>query len=103
MQLPGLHSTWLLSLAVRRKLSFSLSSLSSSGGAGNFALTSPTLKPGQSSQLPLILMVPRGQPSLSGSFTSKVGFALAGAGGAGRATAYRSGGYPLGMHRATHI
>ncbi len=63
------------------KLSFSLSSSSPSGSAsGNFTITTPTLKPGQSTQLPVILTVLRGQPSLSGYFTSKVGFVLAGAG-----------------------
>ncbi len=59
------------------KLSFSMSSSSASA---NSMLTTPTLKPGQSAQLPIILTVPRGQPSLSGRFTSKVGFALAVAG-----------------------
>ena len=59
------------------KLSFSISSSSASA---NSMLTTPTLKPGQSAQLPIILTVPRGQPSLSGYFTSKVGFALAVAG-----------------------
>ena len=59
------------------KLSFSISSSSASA---NSMLTTQTLKPSQSAQLPIILTVPRGQPSLSGYFTSKVGFALAVAG-----------------------
>ena len=63
------------------KLSFSLSSTSASEALLRTSrLRRPTLNPGQSAQLPVILTVLRGQPSLSGCFTSKVGFALAGAG-----------------------
>jgi hypothetical protein len=59
------------------KLPFSLSGANASG---NFALTTPALKPGQSAQLPITLTIARGQPVLSGHFTSKIGFALAGVG-----------------------
>jgi hypothetical protein len=63
------------------KLSFNLSASAGVASASpNFTITTPAVKPGQSAQLPIILTVPRGQPSLSGSFTSKIGFALAAAG-----------------------
>ncbi len=63
------------------KLSFNLSSTSASDGASaNFTMTTPTLNPGKSAQLVVLLTVFRGQLSLSGRFTSKVGFALAGGG-----------------------
>jgi hypothetical protein len=63
------------------KLSFSVSSTSALGGASaNFTTTTPALSPGKSAQLVLLLTVSRGQLSLSGRFTSNVGFALAGAG-----------------------
>ena len=63
------------------KLSYSLSAPAGAATvAPYFTVTTPLIKPGQSAQLPLMLTVPRGQPSLSGSFTSKIGFALAVAG-----------------------
>jgi hypothetical protein len=49
-------------------------------GASQFTLATPAIKPGQSLQIPILLTVPRGQPSPAGSFTSKIGFALTAAG-----------------------
>ena len=62
------------------KISFSLSALGGAVAAANLTLTTPVIKPNQSAQLPIVLTIPRGQPSLSGYFISKLGFALTGAG-----------------------
>jgi hypothetical protein len=63
------------------KLLFNLSAATGMvAGGPQFALTTQSIKPGQSIQIPITLTVPRGQPSLSGSFTSKIGFTLAAAG-----------------------
>ena len=102
VQLPGLIPLGFYPLRFAGKLSFSVSSLSGSGGAGNFTLTSPNPQTWPVFAIAHNTYGSPGQPSFRDPSPRRSGSPWPGP-GRRRRSPYRSGGCPADVHRATHI